>query len=123
MSALHFLEQAKLGGDLLSENPTVHARQLTSLKPLNWAADTFLRESGSALSGQVDYATLTRYLNGLAEGIRDLLGLQSVQQEAADPAALERFFTTLGALLSAQADRKLRERSLMSQIDAGVAAH
>jgi hypothetical protein len=111
--ALEFLNQAKLGGDLLSAPQGTQVKKLSSLKPLNWATDTYLRTEIAGKSDQVDYPRLVEYLSRLARTMERVL-LPSGPGASPSPeeiAPLLQFFQELGRLLSNDADKRLRERS------------
>lgn len=100
--SLEFLARAKKGGAFMSKKT---AQLSDTLRPLNWAADTYVKNF--SVQGDPNWGEIEEYLNNLETAVRTLMqGGQSTDTSNIDNAL--GFFETLGSILAAIADQRLR---------------
>ena len=102
---LAFLENAKSGGIFLSGQGIIRGFEGT-LRPLNWAMDTYLRERPAG--EKPDYSKIAQYMAEIQESLGSLLQQNRVESEQIDNGIT--FFETMGELLSARADQSLQKQ-------------
>ena len=102
-----FLERAERGGLFLSGSATAGSFDDT-LRPLNWATDTYVAKVSSA-GKSPDYAEVAKYLDRIKDSILHLLSGEAVADKQLEESI--QFVEHLASILAANADLRLQKES------------
>jgi hypothetical protein len=97
-----FLDRAQNGGTFITEGIAQMSGQ--TLRPFNWATDTYLQAMTAPIESQPDYKQVNAYIERIGNTLRDI---NTPGRLAVDPQHLSeatQFFETLGDIVGGRAD-------------------
>lgn len=111
-AAVDFLDRAKSGGAFIAAEQSANLQFEGTLKPLNWATDTYL----STTAQELDYGALAEYL----EKLKDIIGAvrRDPNQVGTSLGSPIHFFDTLGRILRARVVKRMRSEFDESEVGA-----
>jgi hypothetical protein len=112
-----FLERAQKGGLFLSGSATVGSFDDT-LRPLNWATDTYVAKFATAEGKSPDYAEVARYLDRIKDSILQVLSGKHVIETQMEESI--QFVESLASILAAKADLRLQKESRPAEYESWI---
>jgi hypothetical protein len=108
--ALIFLDRAQGGGAFITEGIAQMSGQ--TLRPFNWATDTYLQATTSHTDTQPDYPRINEYLGRITSTIHEIVVTHNAPGDKARLNEATLFFETLGDIVGRRADYVLSGESV-----------